>query len=185
MTAKVKGGDLIRMGNVTLPDNFVEMRTKAVIRILEENGQEYDFDEVVRSSEKVALLEMTEGYVYSNSIFTVHKYEGRSADDLVHVDELKGKCRWLSIKRNDKRDNIKWSDKMSIMENILSDKWLGIEIYPPAKFMVDTANQYHLICIPPEYVDTFPFGWKHREVDTLDQKGGFNKLGQTYRGNRK
>ncbi|BCV06545.1 MAG: hypothetical protein CM15mV136_290 [Caudoviricetes sp.] len=42
--------------------------------------------------------------------------------------------------------------------------------------MVDTANQYHLICIPPEFTDHFPFGWKHREVMSVDTKGGYNKL---------
>ena len=30
MIAKVKGGDLIDMGNVTLPKDFVEQRVKAV-----------------------------------------------------------------------------------------------------------------------------------------------------------
>ena len=185
MIAKVKGGDLINMGNVTLPKDFVENRMWAIRDWYVENGKyDYDLEDIRDTCRSVALKEM-DGVIFENSIFAVNKYEGKSADELVHTEELKGKCVWLSIKRKDKGDNIKWSDKMSIMENLLGDEWLGIEIYPPAKFMVDTANQYHLICIPPEFTDHFPFGWKHREVMSVDIKGGYNKLGQTYRGNRK
>tara|TARA_R100000734_G_C3317614_1_gene110924 strand:- start:2257 stop:2802 length:546 start_codon:yes stop_codon:yes gene_type:complete len=177
----VKGGHLDYLGNVELVDDFVEVRTKAVIAYFKENGLEIDLDEIVKSSEEVAKREQA-GQVYKNSLFTVNVYRGESADDMVHIDDLKGKCVWLSIKRNDKGTNIKWSDKMALQRSLLGDDWLGIEIYPPQKFMVDTANQYHLICIPPEYVDNFPFGWKHREINATNVKGGFNQLGQTYTG---
>ena len=145
MIAKVKGGDLINRGNVTLPKDFVEKRMWAIRDYYLENGKyDYDLEDIRDTCRSVALKEM-DGVIFENSIFAVNKYEGKSADELVHTEELKGKCVWLSIKRKDKGDNIKWSDKMSIMENLLGDEWLGIEIYPPAKFMVDTANQYHLI----------------------------------------
>ena len=71
---------------------------------------------------------------------------------MIHIDDLKGKAVWLSIKRHDKSDNIKWSDKMAIMQNILNENWLGIEI-PPFEHTVD-ANQYHLICFLQHYAKT-------------------------------
>ena len=115
---------------------------KELVYPKDENGKyDYDLEDIRDTCRSVALKEM-DGVIFENSIFAVNKYEGKSADELVHTEELKGKCVWLSIKRKDKGDNIKWSDKMSIMENLLGDEWLGIEIYPPAKFMVDTANQY-------------------------------------------
>lgn len=56
-------------------------------------------------------------------------------------------------KKRQERQNL-WHEKMKMVQ-LLGRDWLGIEIYPPYKFTVDTANQYHIICIPPDYVDGF------------------------------
>ena len=48
--------------------------------------------------------------VYVNNIYQVMVYRGHEADELVHVEELKGKCTWLSIKRRDKRQINNWND---------------------------------------------------------------------------
>ena len=46
MIAKVKGGDLINMGNVTLPKDFVEQRVKAVRDWYIDNGKDYDLQHI-------------------------------------------------------------------------------------------------------------------------------------------
>ena len=180
----VKGGFLQYLGNVNITDNFVEETYK---RLVDWNEQKFgktltekQKKECMENAQEIARQE-SYGRIWKNSIFTVNFYNGSSADDMVHIEDLKGKCVWLSLKRNDKTTRIEWFDKMQIVRALLGDDWMGIELYPPQKFMVDTANQYHIICIPPEYVDHFPFGWKHREINDIDSKGGFMKLGQTYR----
>ncbi len=181
----VKGGTLEFMGNVSINDNFINETYKRIVDWVErEHGKtltEQEKKECMESAKTISQRESM-GRIYKNNMFTVNFYNGSSADDMVHHEELKGKCVWLSIKRNDKTTRIEWFDKMQIVRALLGDDWMGMELYPPQKFMVDTANQYHIICIPPEYVDDFPFGWKHREINSTNSKGGYQKLGQTYRG---
>tara|TARA_Y100000289_G_C3928275_1_gene154820 strand:- start:1928 stop:2470 length:543 start_codon:yes stop_codon:yes gene_type:complete len=178
---KLKGGELEFVGHPSIDDAWVNDRTERVKAIFDGNGHEYTHDEIHESSVRVANIER-QAQIYKNSLFTVLLYKGEGADDLVHIPDLKGKCAYLSIKRNDKGSNILWHEKMKMVQILLGNDWLGLELYPPYKFMVDTANQYHIICVPPIFVDGFPFGWKHREVNKLNQKGGFGILGQNYRG---
>jgi len=181
---KIKGGELEFMGNCYINDNWIEETYQRILSWAERKHgtlSEKEKKECWESAKTHAEQESM-GRVWKNGIFTVNFYNGTSADDMVHTDELKGKCVWLSIKRNDKSTRIEWFDKMQIVRTLVGDDWLGMELYPPQKFMVDTANQYHIICIPPEYADSFPFGWKVREINDTDSKGGFGQLGQTYRG---
>ena len=68
MIAKVKGGDLINMGNVTLPKDFVEKRMWAIRDWYVENGKyDYDLEDIRDTCRSVALKEM-DGVIFENSI---------------------------------------------------------------------------------------------------------------------
>ena len=186
MAYKMKGGELKFVSQIQMNDDFIIQYANQILEYAKKKGYPLTKKQALKYAIKGKSLE-EEGQIYKNSIFTVYKYVGKSADEMIHIDDLKGKAVWLSIKRHDKSDNIKWSDKMAIMQNILNENWLGIEIYPPFDHTVDTANQYHLICFPPDYAKTFPFGWKHRDVNTKNShhatmKDAINKIGQTYKG---
>tara|TARA_R110000824_G_scaffold219743_7_gene406739 strand:- start:291 stop:1112 length:822 start_codon:yes stop_codon:yes gene_type:complete len=58
----------------------------------------------------------------------------------------------LSIKRHDKdvlNSPDDWRDKMRIKNEIAGDESEAIELYPSMSRVVDSANQYHLWCLPP------------------------------------
>jgi hypothetical protein len=58
----------------------------------------------------------------------------------------------LSIKRHDKdvlNSPDDWRDKMRIKNEIAGDEAEAIELYPAMSRVVDSANQYHLWCLPP------------------------------------
>ena len=121
-----------------------------------------DKQEIYEASCKSAEIER-QALVYTNQLFTILCYRGEGADDLVHLPMLKGKCAYLSIRRNDRKSNIYWHEKMKMVQIILGHDWFGVELYPPYKFMVDTANQYHLWVLPLE--SPFPMGfWTGRAV---------------------
>lgn len=181
----MKGGDFECLGNVKLPDDFAANRVETLVKMFQDQGETISDERreiLYKESLRAAHIE-EQAEIWKNSLFTVLLFKGKYADEMVHHPDIQGKCAWLSIKRNDKSDRIFWHEKMKMVQLLLGRDWLGIEIYPPYKFTVDTANQYHIICIPPDYVDGFPFGWKHREINDIDSKGGFGKLGQKYRGN--
>ena len=69
---------------------------------------------------------------------------------------------WLSIKNVDGSDRHSWRDFQFIKNEICGPEWEAIELYPSEKRMVDTANQYHLFCIPPPNI--IPCGFWKREV---------------------
>ncbi len=58
----------------------------------------------------------------------------------------------LSIKRHDKdvlNSPDDWRDKMRIKNEIAGRESEAVEIYPAMSRVVDSANQYHLWCLPP------------------------------------
>ena len=180
---KLKGGELILKGYQNIDTNWFDYRMELIESYYKENNMKIDKQEIYEASCKSAEIER-QALVYTNQLFTILCYRGEGADDLVHLPMLKGKCAYLSILRNDRKSNIYWHEKMNMVQIILGHDWFGVELYPPYKFMVDTANQYHIICIPPEFTDDFPFGWKHREINTENSKGGNGRAGQTFRGTK-
>ena len=96
-----------------------------------------------KSSEEALaqIREDLESETYVNSIYQVAVYRNEFADELIHLDELKGRCTWLSIKRR---------------------KCDAIQMFPSEDRMVNNVNQYHLIVLPEDV--WFPFGWKTRAV---------------------
>jgi hypothetical protein len=49
-----------------------------------------------------------------------------------------------------------------IENDIVGPEVKACELYPAESWMVDTANQYHLWCLPPG--QSFPFGFDRRLV---------------------
>ena len=108
------------------------------------------------------LREHLESETYVNSIYQIAVYRNEFADDLIHMDELKGKCTWLSINRRDKRPVNNWQDMQTIKNRLVGKKCDAFQIFPSEDRMMNTANQYHLIVLPEDV--SFPFGWNTRSV---------------------
>ena len=82
--------------------------------------------------------------MYANEDYLVQVYDKELADEMVHTDDLKGKCTWLSIRRQ--------------IKNFICGKTReAIQLYPSEDRLIDTANQYHLIVFPQDVL--IPFGW--------------------------
>lgn len=107
---------------------------------------------------------------WTNSLYQVLVYRGEQADEMVHMPDMKGKCTWLSIKlrsRSPMKGPLDWQAMQDIKNNLCGINCDAIQIFPRREFLVNTANQYHLIVFPPEF--HIPFGWKFSVVD--DGKG--------------
>lgn len=69
----------------------------------------------------------------------------------------------LSIKRRDQRPVRDWRDFQRIKNQLVGPECEAIELYPAESRLVDTANQFHLWCIPdPGY--RWPVGYSTRHV---------------------
>jgi uncharacterized cupredoxin-like copper-binding protein len=75
----------------------------------------------------------------------------------------------LSIRRNDRKPAHDWRHFQQIKNDIAGESIEAIELYPAESRLVDTANQYHLWCLPPG--QTFPFGFISGNVS--DDTQGF------------
>ena len=117
--------------------------------------------------------------MYINEIYVVFVYRGADADKMVNVAELKGKCTHISMKRKDKRPMNNWQDMQTIKNRLVGTEIDAIQIFPAESRLMNTANQYHLFCFPPEV--RLPVGWDERLVFT--QSFSFDDgASQTYNG---
>ena len=116
-----------------------------------------------------------ERIVWRNDIYEVFQYSGKLCDEMVHVEELKGKCDWLSIKRLDKTPCSDWADFQKIKNDICGELREAIQLYPSEERLVDTANQYHLIVLPEGA--SVPFGWFNGRV--VDDESFDDEYGQS------
>jgi len=76
----------------------------------------------------------------------------------------------LSIKRIDKEPIHDWRDLQEIKNVIVGEEVDAVELYPAESRRVDSANQYHLWCLPQG--NFFPIGWMERFVQ--DEVEGTN-----------
>lgn len=58
--------------------------------------------------------------------------------------------RHLSINRVDRRPIRNWRHLQQIKNEVCGELWTGAEYFPPEDRLIDSANQYHLFCFPPE-----------------------------------
>lgn len=85
--------------------------------------------------------------LFANNHYQVNKM-------LVEVVDGVATMVWLSIKRIDQQPLRDWRDLQRIKDEICGPSWEAVELFPARERLVDTANQYHLWCIP----DRFGFG---------------------------
>jgi len=111
---------------------------------------------------KATLKQLNNCTTYINNKYQVLFYKGKQANFFVHAKEFQNLCDYLSIKRIDKEPIHDWRDLQSIKNMLCGSDREAIEIYPNENRLVDTANQYHLIVFPKDYI--LPFGYTKREV---------------------
>jgi hypothetical protein len=73
-----------------------------------------------------------------------------------------GSAEHLSIRRRDRQAARDWRDFQLIKNQLAGENAEAVELYPDEARLVDTANQYHLWCLPPGR--RFPFGFEQRLV---------------------
>ena len=95
--------------------------------------------------------------MYANEDYLIQVYDKELADEMIHDNNLKGKCTWLSIRRQDRGHLQDWSDLQQIKNIICGKTREAIQLYPSEERLIDTANQYHLIVFPEDVL--IPFGW--------------------------
>ncbi len=69
----------------------------------------------------------------------------------------------LSIKRIDKEPIHDWRDLQKIKNELVGQEHEAVELYPAESRLVDSANQFHLWCLPESGM-RFPFGFNERFV---------------------
>jgi hypothetical protein len=75
----------------------------------------------------------------------------------------------LSIKTLDRSPVRNWRHLQQMKNEVCGEGWTGVEFFPPEHLLVDTANQYHLFCFPPEVNFGFAFGDPDQSLVTDDE----------------
>jgi hypothetical protein len=86
-----------------------------------------------------------------------------------YMDTDQGKMTHLSIKRLDKAPCRNWREFQRIKNELVGEEIEAVEIYPAESRLVDTANQYHLWCLPAGY--GLGFGFDQRFVTDEETVG--------------
>ena len=111
-----------------------------------------------------------------NDIYQVDVHRNQKADYLVNQKDWKGQITYLSIKRRDKKSCHDWRHFQTIKNELVGKDCEAIELYPNENRLLDTANQYHLFCLPKGII--MPVGFQTRSVLAEELIGGFGKAGQ-------
>ena len=112
---------------------------------------------ITRKKAKQVLAEEMKADIWANDTYTVLCRSGADADGVVQIEEFKGKCTYLSIRRNDREPVDSWRDFQEIKNQICGPEREGLQIYPAESRLADNANQYHLFVMPEGA--TIPFGF--------------------------
>jgi hypothetical protein len=111
----------------------------------------------LKASLKKNIEHLKKGELWSNEKFMIQVYKGSDADEMIHIDQLKGKCTWLSIRTQDRNTNISWAELQDIKNTLCGKECDALQMYPKESRLVDSSNQYHLIVLPEDI--PLPFGW--------------------------
>ncbi len=166
-----KGGALVKTSVTPRSEEQLIKEAEKVVKA---------FPHMTIEQAKMGLHKDIYAEIYVNDIYQVAVYRNEDADDLVHVEELKGRCTWLSIKRRDKRPVNNWQDMQTIKNRLVGVNCDAIQMFPAESRMVNTANQYHLIVLPEG--QGLPFGWGKRAVSTEDRSAKDHSSSQSFRG---
>lgn len=66
----------------------------------------------------------------------------------------------MSIKRRDKEALYDWRDIQRIKNDLFGSNTTAVQLFPPERHLVDTANQYYFYVFADSF--EFPFGFKER-----------------------
>ncbi len=106
---------------------------------------------------------------YVNNRFEVWVYVTSFVGD---VEGKQAPMAHLSIKRRDKLgiDFNHWRILQRIKDEIIGEECEGIELFPREDRLMDSANQYHIWCLPPGHI--WPVGYPDRVVASETTLGG-------------
>lgn len=127
---------------------------------------------ISREKAKKILNEELKAQMWVNDTYTVMFREGKDADQFVMIEDWKGKCAYLSIRRNDREPVDSWRDFQEMKNQLCGPNREAVQLYPAEDRLADTANQYHVWVLPEGIM--FPMGFFEGRVvssgDT-DHKG--------------
>jgi hypothetical protein len=166
-----KGGALVKTSVTPRSEDQLTKEAEKIVK---------SYPHMTLEQAKMGLHRDIYAEIYVNDIYQVAVYRNEEADELVHLDELKGRCTWLSIKRRDKRPVNNWQDMQTIKNRLVGVDCDAIQIFPAESRMINMANQYHLIVLPSDA--WLPFGWGFRSVDTENRNAEPNGSAQSFRG---
>jgi hypothetical protein len=173
--SQLKGGKLKR---VSLAPRNKEAVEAQAIKFFKDSKSNVNFtleqikESFFREEKRNQTLE-----VYANSIYMV--FVDRQTD--LAEGELKNKMTHLSIKRKDKRPCNSWSDFQAIKNELVGEEVDAVEVYPKESNLVNTANQYHLWCFPPELRLGFGFQARATVEKNIESEDGDGQVGQTFK----
>lgn len=121
----------------------IKARIKALQTASRREGQELSWGKA-----KQLYRELQSATMYKSTRYTLWVYNGAAADVVVKDAALKGRCTYISLKRNDGEPIDSWADKQAIKNIFAGPGREGIEIFPAEQRLVDAANQYHLFILP-------------------------------------
>lgn len=105
---------------------------------------------------------------FANKVYSVRIYAGKypkpgaaRSGNMPAFTHPTWDCLNLSITRIDEKPGIPWWIKMAIKDQLVGPEREAVEIYPPAADVLDPANIYYLIVLPPGET----LGFHHTEVD--------------------
>jgi hypothetical protein len=130
----------------------IKDRIKAMMLMGKEAGFPVD-----RATAKRIITEELQAEMWVNDTYTVLYRQGKAADQFVMIDEWKGKCGYISIRRNDREPVDSWRDFQEIKNQLCGPNREAVQLYPAEDRLADTANQYHVWVLPEGIL--FPMGF--------------------------
>jgi len=173
--SQLKGGKLKRVSLAPRKKEAVEAQA---IKFFKDSKTNVNFtleqikESFFREEKRNQTLE-----VYANSIYMV--FVDRQTD--LAEGEFKNKITHLSIKRKDKRPCKSWADFQAIKNELVGQEVDAVEVYPKESNLVNTANQYHLWCFPPELRLGFGFQSRATVEKNIESEDGDGQVGQTFK----
>ena len=140
----------------------VKAEYKSAKKIAIENNQKV----ITMGLIKKLLTEILNEEVWANNLYecNVRKIpDAKLKNDIIH----------LSIKNYDRNTDIPWQHKQWIKNEVLGREYEGLELFPAESRMINTANQYHIWCLPKGIV--VPIGWFEGRVVSNQQPLGRGK----------
>jgi hypothetical protein len=113
-----------------------------------------------------AMYRMDRGESWRNDIYVVALKRPKNITPFDGFVLEKGYV-WLSIRRDDRKPIFDWRDMQEIKNQLVGPECEGIQLFPAESRLVDTSNQFHIICAEDPGAQ-FPMGYTDRVVNYDD-----------------